>query len=128
MPPARILLRAGAGFLLLVLLALLLTEVTATRNENLERREQPPAVRYTDGNTHYAGLVRERSLVLGRERSHWLYTGSDPGMGYGHFVRLDLTGVRAEFEDVRWTREGVRVRFTSGHEIFVPARYFTGGR
>ncbi|MGW7344558.1 hypothetical protein [Streptomyces sp. NPDC054854] len=31
-------------------------------------------------------------------------------------------------ESTTWTESGVRVRFPTGHEIFVPARFFLFGR
>jgi hypothetical protein len=47
----------------------------------------------------------------------------------GHRIGISATGagsfgVRA----TEWTAAGVRVRFTTGHEVFVPATLFIGGR
>lgn len=45
------------------------------------------------------------------------------------------TGIDADFgiasvtvDATEWTDEGVRVRFNSGHELFIPARLFEYGR
>jgi hypothetical protein len=99
------------------------------RTDRFDRNTQPATVWYDDGSTHYVGVVSERSLVFGRVKSHRLYAGRDPGFGYGHFRKLDPdSGPRPVIRDAAWTREGVRVRFTSGHQIFIAARLFTGGR
>jgi hypothetical protein len=55
--------------------------------------------------------------------------GSDPSLSYGH--RVDINTTAAESFGVRateWTAAGLRIRFTTGHELFVPAAEFTGGR
>ncbi|MEV0416404.1 hypothetical protein AB0I68_38115 [Streptomyces sp. NPDC050448] len=54
--------------------------------------------------------------------------GRYPGPSYGHWLDVD-TALGAEgIESTTWTESGVRVRFPAGHEVFVPARYFLGGR
>jgi hypothetical protein len=69
----------------------------------------------------------ERTLLHGE--SYHLVIGSDPSLSYGHRVDINATGdggfgVRA----AEWTAAGVRIRFTTGHELFVPATMFIGGR
>lgn len=93
----------------------------------VHRENQPPTVRYQDGRAHHLGLYRERTLLHGE--SYRLVIGSDPSLSYGHRVDISATGagsfgVRA----TEWTAAGVRVRFTTGHEMFVPATMFIGGR
>ncbi|TNY35318.1 hypothetical protein [Thermomonospora catenispora] len=85
-------------------------------------------MRYPDDSRHYAVIVQHRSWILGRHREYLLYTGRDPKASYGHTVKVDFTGEAPELRDATWEQAGVRVRFTSGHEVYVPARYFTGGR
>jgi hypothetical protein len=93
----------------------------------VDRADQPPTIRYQDGRAHHLGLYHERTLLFGE--SYHLVIGSDPGLSYGHRVDIDATGagdfgVRA----AEWTAAGVRVRFTTGHELFVPTTMFIGGR
>ncbi|GAA4513976.1 hypothetical protein GCM10023191_081870 [Actinoallomurus oryzae] len=69
----------------------------------------------------------ERTLLHGE--SYHLVIGSDPSLSYGHRVDINAAGdggfgVRA----AEWTAAGVRIRFTTGHELFVPATMFIGGR
>ncbi len=91
---------------------------------------QSPSVSYSDNSTHYLAVKRYVSIgapVVGGTR-HELWLGRDPGLNYGHRVALDITGADPERFEADWTEQGVRVRFESGHEIFVPARSFIGGR
>lgn len=90
--------------------------------EVVYRNEQPGDVTYTDNSAHHLGLLRKNSLFGGPE--HQLVIGRDPGFGYGHMV----SAPGEEVAETEWTSDGVRVRFTSGHELFIPARYFTHGR
>ncbi|GAA4101724.1 hypothetical protein [Actinomadura miaoliensis] len=107
----------------------LLLDTRLHRTEKFGRIAQPATVTYEDDRRHYVGVVRERSWIFGRHQAYRLYAGGSPDLGYGHFVRLEFLGVdRPVPAGADWRRDGVRVRFTSGHEVFVPARYFLGGR
>jgi hypothetical protein len=93
----------------------------------VHREDQPLTVRYQDGRAHHLGLYRERTLLFGE--SYRLVVGSDPRLSYGHWVDINATasgsfGIRA----TEWTVAGLRIRFTTGHELFVPAALFIGGR
>ena len=118
-------------FAALILLAVVVIDVSLHRTETMgEVHRQPASVRYDDASVHYAGVVHSRSLLFDRHRSHDLYTGRYRDLGYGHFVRLGFgrPGRRPVIKTVDWSGRGVRVAFTSGHEVFVPARHFVGGR
>ncbi|MFI5714486.1 hypothetical protein [Nocardia sp. NPDC051750] len=89
---------------------------------------QPDAVDY-DGFTYHAGLVRRESRLLGRRLDDKIMISRDPGLTYGHPVYFEILGNRDPVPTtVQWRPDGVSVRFDSGHEIFVPAAAFTGGR
>ncbi|HEY8479857.1 MAG TPA: hypothetical protein VIL71_08525 [Spirillospora sp.] len=106
-------------------------DATLQRTEKVGALERQPAtVTYEDDNTHYVGVIRRRSLALGRHGGYALYTGRDPEVRYGHFVRVGLGSDETRLipRSVGWDRAGVRVVFTSGHELFVPARFYVGGR
>src|SRR3569833_789573 len=115
---------AVAGIVLTVALCI----VSAWPHSTLVDREaQPPPVRYQDGRAHHLGLYHERTLLFGE--SYHLVIGSDPGLSNGHRVNIDTTaagsfGVRT----AERTAAGKRVRFTTGHELFVPTTMFIGGR
>ncbi|OLT35727.1 hypothetical protein BJF79_32080 [Actinomadura sp. CNU-125] len=93
-----------------------------------EAERQPASVRYEDGSAHYVGVIEKSSLLFGRHRTYELYTGRDPGLGYGHFVRVEFGGEPPEIESVHWDETGIQVTFASGHRVFVPARHYVGGR
>src|SRR5690606_9159724 len=90
--------------------------------EVVYRNEQPDNVTYTDNSAHHLGLLRKSSLFCGPE--HQLVTCRVPGFGFAHTVGA----VGQELAGSDRSSDGVRVRFTSGHELFIPARYFTHGR
>ena len=97
------------------------------RSTLVHRENQPPTVRYQDGRAHHLGLYRERTLLSGA--SYRLVIGSDPSLSYGHRVDISATGAGSfDVRETEWTAAGVRVRFTTGHEMFVPAAMFIGGR
>ncbi|OEV06290.1 hypothetical protein AN219_35090 [Streptomyces nanshensis] len=108
------------------LTAVLLTVLWWPRSEVVHRSGAPPSVTYKDGSRHHLGLVREHSLS-GRE-SWRLVVGRDPGLAYGHMLDVDASLGAGGIESTEWTTAGVRIRFTAGHELFVPARLFTYGR
>ncbi|TDC57643.1 hypothetical protein E1281_04305 [Actinomadura sp. KC345] len=119
-------------FAVLILLAVVVIDASLLQSERVGNvHQQPASVRYTDDYglhpTHYVALTHDRSRIFGRHQGYELYAGVSKDLFYGHFVHLDFVGAVA-IKFVSWTKEGVRVRFTSGHEVFVPARYFVGGR
>jgi hypothetical protein len=89
--------------------------------------DQPATVRYPDGSRHRLGLFRDRPLLGGA--SYHLVIGRDPSLSYGHRMEID-GGPGAAFgvRTTEWTTSGVRIGFTTGHELFVPAHLFVGGR
>jgi len=113
----------------LVVAVAALLDRALSRFEQLDRHRQPATITYADGGTHDTGIVRERSLLLGGVKRYSLYTGRSPDFTYGHVVRLSWSGGdRPVLREAIRERDGVRARFTSGHEIFVPSRYFMFGR
>jgi len=122
---------AAMGILIGVLLASLAWSVLSLPRTSVMRRvEQPTTVTYDDEATHWVVLVRRRSIgqpVIGLTR-YELRIGQDPDGGYAHGVTFDATGVDNTRFGVAGDRRGVVVRFRSGHEVRVPASYFTGGR
>ncbi len=127
-PFARLLLGAVLG--VCVTLAIVLADTGLHRFEAVQRMAQPEHVEYPeDTATHYVGIVRKRSRLLGRHQTYEVYTGRSPDLSYGHFVEIAITGVeRPVLREADWRPEGVRIRFESGHELFVPAEKFLGGR
>ncbi|GAA3211336.1 hypothetical protein [Actinocorallia longicatena] len=112
----------GLGVVIGVVVAVVV--VMWPRRTLVQREDQPATVRYADGAGHHVGLFRERTLF---SESYHLVISGDPGLSYGHRVDIGAGGslrVRA----AEWTDAGVRVRFVSGHELFVPAALFIGGR
>ncbi|MFG2006932.1 hypothetical protein ACGFNU_48085 [Spirillospora sp. NPDC048911] len=95
----------------------------------ISRVQQPVSVRYPDGSIHHAGVVRVRSRVFGRHRPYEVVIGRDPGLSYGHSVTFEATGEDApRITGAEWRQDGVRITLDSGHDLFVPARKFLGGR
>ncbi|MFB7875988.1 hypothetical protein ACFC06_12100 [Nocardia sp. NPDC056064] len=118
------------GFVLglLVLAVVMVLDSQIHPHHVVDQNRQPDTVSYADGSTHYVAIYETRTL-LGRDRHHQIYSGRDPSLSYGHFVRVDFTGTdNLEFAAVDWLPEGVRLRFDSGHELFIPAEKFVGGR
>ncbi|GAA2633443.1 hypothetical protein SMC26_33555 [Actinomadura fulvescens] len=90
---------------------------------------QPASVRYPDESIHYAGVVRVRSMILRRHRPYEVVIGRYPSLSYGHGVAFEATGEDApRISGAEWRPDGVRIKLDSGHELFVPARKFLGGR
>ncbi|TDE21335.1 hypothetical protein [Actinomadura sp. 6K520] len=139
-PPARPgrALASAAGyvaFAVLLVLFVLDTSGWLHRTEKLgDVHRQPASVSYGDehgARTHYVGVLHERSFVFGRHRSHQLFAGAEPDFGYGHFIDFDQGAGIDEppaIKSATWDDRGVRVTFTTGHEVFVPARAFVGSR
>jgi hypothetical protein len=119
------------GVFIGVLLASLAWSVLSLPRTSVVRRvEQPATVTYDDEATHWVVLVKRRSIgqpVVGSTR-YELRIGQDPDGGYAHGVDFDATGIEVTRFTVAWDRQGVVVRFDSGHEVRVPAASFTGGR
>ncbi|MEV5828055.1 hypothetical protein AB0L25_21120 [Spirillospora sp. NPDC052242] len=129
-PPPRPSRRAAmVGWLAFgLLLAVVIVDGPLHRTAEIgEVERQPSSVRYEDGSVHYAAVIEKSSLLFGRHQSYELYTGRDPGLSYGHYVRIDFGG-RPEIESARWDETGVQVTFASRHRVFVPARHYLGGR
>ncbi|MEF2278592.1 hypothetical protein V3W47_09795 [Deinococcus sp. YIM 134068] len=118
-----------AGFLLA---CALLFSLLAPRRQVVARWDAPDGIHHAlivdDGPSPTAlfGSVHRWRLYLGRD-------AEEPS--YGHYVSLpelpDLYGQdEATWQDsrVNWTSAGVRLTFPTGHELFVPARAYTGGR
>ncbi|NRQ36907.1 hypothetical protein HII36_34475 [Nonomuraea sp. NN258] len=94
--------------------------------QTLYTDRQPGTVAYDDDSSHVIAIIRYRSLL---EDSYRLYAGRDPSLSYGHFVDVDFASIADKpVQSTQWTPEGVRVRFGTGHELFVPAASFIGGR
>ncbi len=108
------------------LTASLLTLLWWPRSEVVYRSNEFSTVSYKDKSRHYLGLVRRHPLS-GRE-SYTLTIGRDPGLSYGHPLDIDADIGAGGVESTDWTAAGVRVQFVTGHELFVPARFFTHGR
>lgn len=90
---------------------------------------QPASVRYPDESIHHAGVVRARSWILHRHRPYEVVIGRDPSLSYGHSVTFEATGESApRISGAEWQQDGVRIKLDSGHELFVPAQKFLGGR
>lgn len=126
---------AAGGFVAGLLVAVVVTLTAVLLDHALHHRRvlgnvvQPAAVSYPDGARHHAAVVDYRGLLSRRHQSYELFVGSDPSLNYGHWVTLEFTGEdRPVIEEARWEQAGVRVRFESGHELFVPARFFMYGR
>jgi hypothetical protein len=112
----------------LVTLTVVALDTGLHRRDGLGRAAQPGTIRYPDQSTHYVGLLERRSWIFGRHQAYELYIGRDSSLSYGHHVVLDFTGGRPRLAGATWQAEGVLVRLGSGHEVFVPARYFMFGR
>ncbi|WP_405786676.1 hypothetical protein OG753_39545 [Streptomyces sp. NBC_00029] len=119
----RVLLGCLAG---IVLTAVALTVAWWPRTEVTYRSTAPAEPVYDDRSPHYLGLVHEQTLS-GRQ-SYRMVVGRYPGVAYGHWVDVETAWGAQGIESTTWTEAGVRVRFRTGHEVFVPARFFLHGR
>ncbi|MFC9293001.1 hypothetical protein ACFTWH_06350 [Streptomyces sp. NPDC057011] len=109
-----------------LLTAVLLTALWWPQREITYRADAPSSVVYADGSPHSLALVHEHTLS-GRH-SYRMVIGRDAVASYGHWVGIDTTLGAKGIEATTWTESGVRVRFSTGHEVFVPARFFLYGR
>lgn len=128
-PRSRSVLVVAAALLLFVLgLIAIFADTRMVRTDVLRVETQPGTIEY-DGSTYHAGLLRRESWLLHRRLPDAIMVGRYPDMGYGHPVYFEITGTRDPvLQSARWSGAGVAIRLESGHEIFVPASAFTGGR
>lgn len=115
----------GVGLVVLgiALGVMLSVAVRWPRSEVVYRSDQPATVAYDDDSKHLLALVRQ-SALLGE--SHQVFVGRDPSLSYGHWVDIETSA--DSVKTTEWTTAGVRVLFNTGHELFIPVRYFIGGR
>lgn len=114
--------------LFVIVAGAVVVDTRMVRTEVLGTETQPPTVEY-DGATYHAGLLRQESWLLHRRLPDVIMVGRYPDSGYGHPVYFEILGDRdPALGSARWSPEGVTVRLDSGHEIFVPAAAFLGGR
>ncbi|MEU3726266.1 hypothetical protein [Streptomyces sp. NPDC031705] len=109
-----------------LLTAVFMTAMWWPRTEVTYRSSAPSAVAYPDRSPYHLTLVHYRSLS-GRE-SYRMVIGRYSGPSYGHWVDVDTALGAKGIDSTTWTESGVRVRFLTGHEVFVPAASFLGGR
>ncbi|WMX43591.1 hypothetical protein [Streptomyces roseicoloratus] len=110
----------------IVMTGCLVTVLRWPQDEVTYRSAPPPSLIYPDQAPHHLALVR-RSTLSGSDTFR-LFIGRQPTPAYGHWLDVDAALGRQGVESVQWTRDGVRVRFPKGHEVFVPARAFLYGR
>lgn len=108
------------------LTAVVMTVLWWPRTEVTYRSDAPPAVVYADRVPHSLALVHSHSLS-GRH-SYKMVIGRENVTTYGHWVDIDTALGKDGIESTTWTQAGVRVRFPTGHEVFVPDRFFLYGR
>ncbi|MFF6776477.1 hypothetical protein ACFY8W_23370 [Streptomyces sp. NPDC012637] len=109
-----------------VLTGCLVTVLRWPQDEVTYRSAAPASLVYPDEASHHLALVR-RSTLFGSDTFR-LFVGRQPTPAYGHWLDVDAALGQQGVESTEWTREGVRVRFPKGHEVFVPARAFLYGR
>lgn len=127
------LLTVGLGFLAgLLVVCVLFAVLVAPRNRVVARWDAP-------GGVYHALIVDDGpspTALFGSLHRWRLYLGRDAEQpSYGHSISLpelpDLYGEDgSKWQDSRvsWTPAGVRLTFPTGHELFVPARAYEGGR
>lgn len=126
-------LAAAVGFLAGLLVAgALFASLLAPQRQVVARWSAPGGVYHAlildngPSPTALFGSVHRWRLYLGREAEK---------PNYGHFISLpelpDLYGQDAakwQESHVNWAPAGVRFTFSTGHELFVPASAYEGGR
>jgi len=110
----------------IALSAAALAVLTWPTSEVVYRDHDASTTTYSDASGHYVGLVRESSLA--GHRSYRVVAGRAPGLDYGHSVDIGQVPGASGVASTSWSTSGVRLRFRSGHTLFVPARYVEGGR
>ncbi|MEV6277472.1 hypothetical protein [Nocardia sp. NPDC051832] len=123
----------AVGFVLALMAAgvLALVDTQMIRSQVYESHAQPAGLTYENGlgRNYHVEIAEQHSMVLNRRLPDKIFIGHGPGVTYGHPVYLQSTGTEPfESRAVEWSQDGVRIEFTSGHELFVPASAFTGGR
>lgn len=99
-----------------------------------QRDDQPSSVRYPESATtatYHLAVVHRTSWLWRRQLPDEICVSADPGMSYGHCVTLGTSyaGPGAlTLKSVEWRVDGVSVRLTPGHELFIPANAYLGGR
>lgn len=108
-----------------------LAAITWPRDTVVASFAQPASVTYADGSAHHLVVIDRGpswGLPIGDGHRYELHAGRDPGDGYGHFLDLGVPDGSLEGSDARWGAAGARLVLSSGHETFVPADAFVGGR
>jgi hypothetical protein len=120
----------AAGFVVAlgVTLGVLALDGLARDRDVVSQVRQSAGVKYPDKAGHVAVLWSVRSFVFKRREPYELLVGTTPT--YGHRLKIDArgTGGPQAIVSTAWDPRGVLVRLRSGHEVFVPARYFLYGR
>lgn len=94
----------------------------------LEVHAAPAGQVYEGESGHKAVLARIDNHLGGVQGYEvWLGRAVDSDTPYGHVVEVP-NGWETRDLRVEWRLDGVGLVFVDGGEIFVPARYFTGGR
>lgn len=128
MPQSRTVRWLLGGIVVLVLLGAVFVDTAFGHTEVRQVNTQPETVEY-DGATYHVGVVRRESALLRRRSPDEVWVSRRPDMSYGHAVAMRITGTPdLLIREAEWRTDGVSVRFESGHELFVPARSFIGGR
>ncbi|MER5890958.1 hypothetical protein ABT160_44675 [Streptomyces sp. NPDC001941] len=115
------------GLLAGVVLTVSLTTVLWWPHDEVTfRSAAPSSVAYPDGAPYHLALTHRTTLSGGD--TFRLVVGRGPTPAYGHWLDVDTALGHQGVTATVWTREGVRIRFAEGHELFVPAPSFLGGR
>ena len=104
---------------------------------------QPSSIQYPDGAIHYLSVVESdrdwRGFPFHLSRRYIVYVGLESGTpSHGHAIDFsfypgnanpaeDLRTVIQQ-SNVKWSLEGVTLQTISGHQLFIPAQLFMGGR
>ncbi|MFJ7166794.1 hypothetical protein ACIQUV_14930 [Streptomyces globosus] len=95
------------------------------RTEVVYRSASPSALPY-DGSRYFLRVEHLRDLS--GDDSYRMVVGRQPDASYGHWLRIDTRLGAEGIRSATWTESEVRLRFSTGHELSVPAAAFTGGR
>ena len=126
---------------MLVVVVAVYVLATWPTNRAVKTWRSPDRLVYDGNGPYYLSVVEGKRdlsgiLFFSAKRRYRLYAGRESGdPSYGHW--LDISFYPDVDEDVeahirrsraRWSADGVRFFSASGHEVFVPASMFTGGR
>lgn len=101
--------------------------------------EQTDDVEY-DGYSPYYVSVIERDFSLnpftGFQRHYGIYAGKESvsPKSYGHYIDFSFYNGYEDIvsfikkTNVEWKSEGITMTMSSGHQLFIPQKMFTGGR